>query len=39
MFTIPQGAGSAVIMLTGEGMRPDDVVWFDDCSVKQLKME
>jgi len=37
MFTMPQGAGSAVIMLTGEDMEPEDVAWFDDCSVKQLQ--
>jgi hypothetical protein len=37
MFTMPQGAGSAVIMLVGENMEPEDVVWFDDCSVKQLQ--
>jgi hypothetical protein len=39
MFTMPQGAGSAVIMLVGEDMAPDDAAWFDDCSVKQLKVQ
>jgi len=38
MFTMPQGAGSAVIMLVGEDMQPEDAAWFDDCSVKQLKL-
>ncbi len=37
MFTIPDGVGSAVIMLAGEDMKPGDVVYFDDCSVKQLR--
>ena len=36
MYTMPSGAGSAVIMLAGESMKPGDVVWFDDCSVKQF---
>lgn len=37
MFTMPKGAGAAVIILVGEDMKPEDVVWFDDCSVKQLR--
>ncbi len=36
MFTIPHGAGSAVIMMSGEGMKPEDTAYFDDCSVKRL---
>lgn len=36
MFTIPPGAGSAVIMLAGGRMAPTDVAWFDDCSVQLL---
>jgi hypothetical protein len=36
MFTMPAGAGSAVVMLAGGDMKPDDVAYFDDCSVKQL---
>ncbi|MCE5241065.1 DUF4838 domain-containing protein [bacterium] len=39
MFTMPRGAGSAVIMLGGEDMKPDDAVWFDDCSAKQLRVK
>ncbi len=39
IFTMPQGAGRAVIMLSAEGMEPDEAVWFDDCSVKQLEAQ
>jgi hypothetical protein len=39
MFTVPEGAGSAVVMLSGGDMRPDDVVYFDDCTVQQLDVK
>lgn len=39
IFTMPEGAGRAVIMLSADGMEPDEAVWFDDCSVKQLRAE
>jgi hypothetical protein len=36
MFTMPQGAGTATVMLVGEDMKPEDVVYWDDCSVRRL---
>lgn len=36
IFTVPEGAGFAVIMMAGGNMEPGETVWFDDCSVKQL---
>lgn len=36
IYVMPEGAGSAVIMMSGGDMKPEDVAYFDDCSVKQL---
>ncbi len=39
LVTVPQGAGSAIVMLAGGDMKPDDVVYFDDCTVQQLDVK
>ena len=39
MFTVPDGAGAALVMLTGGDMKPDEVVYFDDCTVQQLDVK
>jgi hypothetical protein len=36
IVTVPEGAGAAVVMLTGSDLKPDDVAYFDDCTVQQL---
>jgi len=37
MFIVPDGVTTALPFLIGRRMEPDDVVYFDDCSLKRLR--